>query len=98
MTVSLNQHQYGHIPRIAGAIYRPRLLHKLETALNHKITLVSAPHGYGKTTLVAQFAQLAKQPVLWHTVEERERDVPNLHEHAVQLLRRLVPNLAEGVD
>src|SRR5688572_2422006 len=98
MTVSLNQHQSGHIPRIAGAIYRPRLLHKLETALNHKITLISAPPGYGKTTLIAQFAQLSKQPVLWHTVEERERDVPNLHNHAVRLLRRLIPSLDDAVD
>ena len=65
-------------PNIAGIIERPRLLAKLEAALRVRVTLISAPPGYGKTTLAAQFVQHMPHPVAWHALEERERDLRNL--------------------
>ncbi len=77
--------------RISGIISRRRLLEKLEAVWEHKLTLISAPPGYGKTTLVAQFARHPPFPVAWHTVEERERDVPNLSAHSIAVLKQIVP-------
>src|SRR5579859_2471903 len=74
-------------------INRPRLLSKLQGVLDHKLTLISAPPGYGKTTLVAQFVQQVSCPVAWHTIDERERDVPNLHRHCSIALSEIVPNI-----
>ncbi len=65
--------------RGSGVIDRPRRLDKLKRASEHRLTLISAPPGYGKTTLVAQFAHRSPYLVAWHTLEDRERDVPNLY-------------------
>ena len=41
----------------SGLVNRPRLLELLDQGLQRKLTLISAPAGFGKTTLVADWAQ-----------------------------------------
>jgi ATP/maltotriose-dependent transcriptional regulator MalT/DNA-binding SARP family transcriptional activator len=94
MVASLPE-QRSQIPRNFGIIDRPRLLEKLQGAADHKLTLVSAPPGYGKTTLVAQFARQTHYPVAWHSIEERERDVPNLYTQAVSVLENIAPGIGK---
>lgn len=76
-------------------IERPRLLNKLQGAENHRLTLISAPPGYGKTTLVAQFARQTTIPLVWHTIEERERDVPNLYSQCLALLEPVTAGISQ---
>ena len=93
MRVDSDLPQNSAIPYSTGIIKRLRLLETLNAAIAHKLTLVSAPPGYGKTTLVAEFARTAGVPIAWHTVESRERDIPNLQRHSIQALRHLFPNI-----
>ena len=85
--------QETYIPRIYGAIERARLLEKLELAVEHKLTLICAPPGYGKTTTAAQFAQRTPHPVVWHTVEERERDFPTFYAQSIAAFSQVLPNI-----
>ncbi len=82
-----------HIPELT--LHRIRLLEKLQLAVQRKLTLIVAPPGYGKTTLVAQFAQTTTLPIAWHSVEERERDIPNLLEHCLTALADIVPDIGD---
>ena len=88
-------HPYSpEVPIIRNTVIRrPRLISQLELAAQHPLTLVTGPPGYGKTTLAAQFARHTAHAVAWHTVEERERDVPNLIAHALSVLSYVAPNL-----
>jgi LuxR family transcriptional regulator, maltose regulon positive regulatory protein len=70
-----------HIPpsRSVG-ITRPRLLEQISSGLheNHKLTLVSAPAGYGKTTLVAEWFHSLKNEklgVAWLSLDEADNDL-----------------------
>src|SRR5258708_1038812 len=85
------RHQYNS--RNSGLIDRPRLLEKLQGVSAYKLTLISAPPGYGKTTLAAQFVRQASLPTAWHTIEERERDVPDLQAHSISALSQVVPGI-----
>lgn len=81
------------IPHTPGAIERPQLLAKLQDAWIYRLTLISAPPGYGKTTTVSQFASQAQVPVIWHTVQERERDFPNLFNHFLSVFQPLAADI-----
>lgn len=80
-------------PNISGSLARERLLSKLAQAQAHRLTLVCAPPGYGKTTLAAQFAASARIRVVWHTVEERERDFPTFLSQVHDALREQLSDL-----
>ena len=45
---------YIHPPR-PELVPRPRLIERLDAGLRRKLTLVSAPAGFGKTTLVSEW-------------------------------------------
>ncbi len=81
------------VPYASGIINRPRLIEKLQAAVTYKLTLISAPPGYGKTTLASQFARQAQCPVVWQTVEERDRDLPNLYNRCLVALELIAPGI-----
>lgn len=89
--VSSTLQRETQIPQVTGAIARPRLLATLQSALEHKLTLICAPPGYGKTTIAAQFASQTPEAVAWQTLEERDRDLPNLYNQALHALDTIVP-------
>src|SRR5712691_11081377 len=70
-------------PPGTGIIERPRLLQRLQGAFDHKLTLITAPPGFGKTTIVAQLTRGAPAQVTWQTIDERSRDLPNLYSQAI---------------
>jgi ATP/maltotriose-dependent transcriptional regulator MalT len=55
-------------------VSRPRLLALLESGAGRRLTLLSAPAGFGKTTLLAEWASTADGPVAWLSLDERDGD------------------------
>ena len=72
---------------------RPHLLEKLKLSIQHKLTLIIAPPGYGKTTLVTQFASSINMPVAWQMLERQDQDLPNLVEHCLKSLSQVAPEI-----
>ncbi len=89
------QHRKTQIPRIFGVIQRSRLLEKLQLVVDHKLVLICAPPGYGKTTVAAQFAQETTHSVVWHTIEERERDFPTLYSQTIAAFSQIFPSIQD---
>ena len=52
-------------PTRPGFVSRPRLLERLDVGLRGKLTLLSAPAGFGKTTLLGEWIASSKRPVAW---------------------------------
>jgi LuxR family maltose regulon positive regulatory protein len=61
-------------PTAPQAIVRTGLLDRLCSASHASITTIVAPAGYGKTTLLAQWADRARRPVLWVDFEPEDDD------------------------
>src|SRR5690349_16550302 len=93
MDAPRSTHQINLVRNLKRIIDRPRLISKLQQALEHRLTVISAPPGYGKTTLAAQFVQNVTCPIAWHSVEERERDLPVLHAKALVALEYIAPGI-----
>ncbi len=64
-----------YIPRPARpALMRQPLIERLNDGLERDLTLVVAPVGYGKTTLLAMWAAQAGMPVCWLTLDQQDGD------------------------
>ena len=48
-------------------VLRPRLIERLNAGLHRKLTLISAPAGFGKTTLVSEWLSGCEQRCLLYT-------------------------------
>jgi LuxR family transcriptional regulator, maltose regulon positive regulatory protein len=56
-------------------ILRTRLIERLHAALGGEITLVCAPAGFGKTTLLAQWVQTIDRPHAWLSLDEHDNEL-----------------------
>lgn len=64
-----------HLPSISPkAIYRPHLIEDLNDFILGKLTLVSAPAGFGKTILVSMWAKEKDYPVIWLSLDAEDND------------------------
>jgi len=63
------------IPRTQPKLVeRPHLAAQLDSGLSRRLTLVSAPAGFGKTTLVAAWANGLDVPVAWLSIDDGDND------------------------
>jgi LuxR family maltose regulon positive regulatory protein len=64
------------VPRTRGALVRrERLLDSLEEAARRPLTVVSAPAGFGKTTLLADWIRQTRRAVAWLSIDEQGADL-----------------------
>ncbi len=75
------------------ALPRARLEARLAEAWRHRLTLVVAPAGSGKTTLVARFAAEADAPVGWYRAETWDADEASFVRHVEAALVGAMPGL-----
>jgi LuxR family maltose regulon positive regulatory protein len=63
-------------PRRPGLVPRPRLMARLDEALRlqHRLTLVSAKAGTGKTTLVSEWLHQQERPTQWISLDSSDND------------------------
>ena len=77
-------------------IPRERLMERLRSGSDRRLTLVACPAGFGKTTLLAAWreAEAGRKPVAWLTLDEGDNDPVVLWSHAIEAFRRAGPAVA----
>jgi LuxR family maltose regulon positive regulatory protein len=84
------------VPKKATGLYpRPRLLNFIHSHIQHKLILLSAAAGYGKTSLLADFAHNTELPVCWYSMDGNDRDPSVLVEYLVATIRYRFPNFGQ---
>jgi LuxR family maltose regulon positive regulatory protein len=78
------------VPR--DAVDRGRLIELMENACKAPLTLVSAPAGYGKSVLVAQWAQRCDTPVAWLSLDESESDLELFLQYFIASVHAVFPD------
>jgi LuxR family maltose regulon positive regulatory protein len=86
-------------PLRPNLVSRPQLIERLNQGLNlgHKLTLISAPAGYGKTTLVSEWVTSCKRPVAWLSLDKGDNDLTLFLAYLVASLQTVAANIGEGV-
>jgi len=87
-----------YIPRPRpNVVSRPRLLERLNEGLQRKLTLISAPAGFGKTTLASEWVAFIERPVAWLSLDEGDNDPARFLTYFVAALQTIAATIGEGV-
>jgi LuxR family maltose regulon positive regulatory protein len=87
-----------HVPTTRpGLVARPRLSRQLDRCVQHKLLLISAPAGFGKTTLLSQWSQQSARPVAWVSLDASDNDPMHFWSYVVAALDKLEAGVGENV-
>jgi ATP/maltotriose-dependent transcriptional regulator MalT len=75
----------------AQLLHRPRLVNFLHEHIDRKLVLVSASAGYGKTSLLIDFAHDTPLPVCWYSLDASDADPKTFLQSAIASLRHTFP-------
>ncbi len=81
----------------AGMVSRQRLVSTLEGSREASVVLLTAPAGYGKTTLLSEWAATDRRPFAWVTLGKAERDGVALLTAIVEALAEIEPTAGEAL-
>ncbi len=76
---------------------RPQLVDRLIAAMDRKLTLLSAPAGYGKTTLLSECAAHCGRPVAWLTLDSSDNDPVRFWSYVVAAMQTVHDQLGKDL-
>jgi len=85
-----------HVPP-AGFVPRPRLLKRLTEGSGRGLTVVCTPAGFGKTTVLGDWARRSRQPAAWLSLDAGDNDPARFWRYVAAALERVRPGVAAPV-
>jgi len=77
----------------SGLIPRPRLCARIMEGLQRTLTLIAAPAGFGKTTLVAACVAACGMPVAWLSLDKDDNQAGRFLRYLIAALREALPTI-----
>jgi LuxR family maltose regulon positive regulatory protein len=85
-----------HMPgRRRDLLHRPRLVDFIHERIDRKLILISAAAGYGKTSLLTDYAHETDLPVCWYSLDEWDRDPKVFLEYVVASISERFPRFGQ---
>jgi hypothetical protein len=81
-----------------GLLHRQRLVDFIHEHIDRKLVLVSASAGYGKTSLLVDFAHDTDLPVCWYSVDKADRDPRVFLEYLMASIRQQFPDFGPRTE
>jgi len=79
------------------SVPRPELLQRLNEALYGRLTLISAPAGFGKTTLASQWITKSGYPHAWLSLDKSDSDPSRFLIYVISAFAKIIPNVGAGL-
>lgn len=79
-------------------ILRKELIDKLESGKEKKLTLVSAPAGYGKSTLISQWIDHSNLSYSWYSLDKSDNDIVTFLRYTIAGIQSKYKNLGEKAE
>jgi LuxR family maltose regulon positive regulatory protein len=84
-------------PARPGLVARLRLIERLNAGQNGKLTLISAPAGFGKTTLLSEWMASSPRSFAWLSLDEGDNDPARFLTYFITALQIISPNTGSGL-
>ncbi len=78
-------------------VERPRLLERLDDSVGRRLTLVAAPAGFGKTTLLSAWVHSRRRPVAWLSLDAGDNDPARFWTYVIGALQRVEGDLGKAL-
>ena len=78
-------------------VARPQLIEQLNTRQHHLLVLVSAPAGFGKSTLVRTWLAAGQRPFGWLSVDEQDNDPTRFFTYVVAALQQVDQTIGASI-
>ena len=86
-----------HVPPLRPELVsRPRLVEQFKAGLLSKLILVSAPAGFGKTTMVIEGISSSEIPVGWVSLDEGDNDTPRFWSYFISSLQTVQADIGKA--
>ena len=84
----------------AQRVSRPRLIERLNGGIrsDHKLTLISASAGFGKTTLVIEWLSGAERTYTWLSLDEKDNDPVRFLAYLTAALQRIDREIGQATQ
>jgi len=79
------------------AVLRTRLIERLNEGIHRKLTLISAPAGFGKTTLLSEWIVRSERQTAWLSLDEGDSNPTRFLTYLVAALQTIAPHIGEGM-
>ena len=87
-----------HIPHPRlDLVPRPRLTHRLNEGATRKLTLITAPAGFGKTTLLSEWITQYRLATAWLSLHPGDNHLLRFFSYLIAALEALQPGIGEQV-
>ena len=84
-------------PLRPNLVERPRLIERLQTGFHRKLTLISAPAGCGKTTLVGEWLANCRCLAAWLSLDDKDNDPTRFLNYLIAALGTLYPEIDRSI-
>ena len=84
-------------PLRASTISRPGLVEHINQNITNKVLLISAPAGFGKSTLLAEWTAQATLPVCWLSLDQTENDPVNFLSYLISSIQSSYEDLGDSI-
>lgn len=98
MKASLLQTKLYIPPTSPELVSRPRLFERLNEGLTRRLTLIAAPAGFGKTTLVSDWLQRVDLPAAWLSLDEDDNDPSRFLTYLAAALQQIDAQMGQSVQ
>lgn len=85
-------------PARADLVLRPRLTDRLNEGVKRQLTLISAPAGFGKTTLLGEWIPTSERCVTWVSLDKNDNDPIRFWNYVVAALQMLQSDLGKNTQ
>jgi LuxR family transcriptional regulator, maltose regulon positive regulatory protein len=98
MRTDLLASKFYYPPHRPDFVQRPQILATLNAGLRGKLTLVSAPAGFGKTTVVSEWIREGGYPAAWLSLDKNDNDPSRFLIYLIAALQRIDPEIGADVQ